>query len=258
MIAVPKKPEIKLPWPVHPLAECWELIEGQDWKDFLEDVRKNGIWKPVLLVRATDEGVYDANLPIRLVDGRQRARAGQEAGKSIPSEEWNGQGSLIALVTSLNQFRRHDSIESREMTAAKLIPYFEAELQRGRGTGRAATAAATATGTSTRGVQRARRIIDQGTPELIEAVEERRIAPSRAEKLVALPPEEQIKAVSTESKSIQEKDLQDRKKDLIHEVEKLSKRWNKIVGRIGIDGNRLEKGMHTLKTAAVNAINSMS
>jgi len=88
---------------------------------------------------------------------------------------WDGAGSLVAFVVSLNLHRRHLDEGQRGMVAAKI-----ATLERGANQftredaqtcAPSQSEAADLLNVSRRTVQTATRVLDDGTPELVAAVE---------------------------------------------------------------------------------------
>src|SRR5690606_19490988 len=123
----------------------------------------------------------------KIADGRNRYRACLEAKVRPKFEHWEGEGSLVSLVISRNIHRRHLDRSQLAVIAAEAIPLFEAEAaakkqspaepKEGRAqicarptSGKAAENAAKAMGSSTRSVENAKRVLDHGTPELVDAV----------------------------------------------------------------------------------------
>jgi hypothetical protein len=106
----------------HPIANAFPLMEGDAFRELVEDVRKNGQQQPIL----TYEG--------RILDGRNRYRACLEAGEEPWTEPWQGK-SPVEAVLSLNLHRRHLSSSQRAVVAERMLPHLEAEARK-RKTGR--------------------------------------------------------------------------------------------------------------------------
>ena len=94
--------------------------------------------------------------------------------------EWDGKGSLLSFVISLNLFRRHLNESQRAMVAAKL-----AELEQGANQHRSIdlpsqAQAAEMLNVSRPSVQRARKIRESGDEKLIADVESGKVTVSAA------------------------------------------------------------------------------
>jgi hypothetical protein len=149
----------------------------------------------------------------RLIDGRTRARACKELGRDLLVRDWDGQGSLLAFVVSLNLRRRHLSESQRAVLGARLKPLFEEEARQRMLTGKAIDPmadlpqgpardqAAAAVGVSGRTVEAASKVLKRGTPELIRSVETGQVSVSAAADLAGLPPDEQRDVVARGKKA---------------------------------------------------------
>ena len=152
----------------HAAANLFPLMEGSDFVRLCHDIRENGLKLPI--IQHPDGSI---------LDGRNRLRACEEMGIRPVLVRWEGKpGREIDYVLSLNLSRRHLDTSQRAMVAAKLAT-MKAGGDRQSVKSIAAFAAmvqsqATAADTlhvSRGSVQRARVVIDEGTPEQIAAVE---------------------------------------------------------------------------------------
>ena len=161
---------------VHPVAEMFPLIEGDDYQSLVEDVKRHGVREPVWL---HPDG--------SIIDGRNRARAAADAGVHLPTRTWDGTGSLVELVLSLNLHRRHLTKGQCAVLALAIKPMLAAEAKQrqrhggpdakgtqiveylDRNDGAAAQQAAKLTGTNRQYVADAQRISDE-RPDLLEQV----------------------------------------------------------------------------------------
>lgn len=157
----------------HPLANIFPLVEGADLATLTEDIRAHGLREAITL---HPDGT--------ILDGRNRYRACLAAGVAPRFVTWDGDGSALAFVLSLNLHRRHLNESQRAMAGARI-----ANMDEGR---RSATAsidavsqadAAELLNVSRPSVQRAREVLDHGTTELIASVERGDVAVSLAAKI---------------------------------------------------------------------------
>jgi N6-adenosine-specific RNA methylase IME4 len=88
-------------------------MTDEEFEELKADIAANGLREPIWL---HPDG--------RIIDGRHRYRACCELGLEPPFRTWDGQGSLVGLVVSLNLHRRHLSESQRAMVAAKLSREF--------------------------------------------------------------------------------------------------------------------------------------
>lgn len=176
----------------HPYAQLFPMIEGEAFAALVEDVRANGVRRPVVMF----EGM--------ILDGRNRYMAAREAEVGFPVADFTGPDP-VAFVISENIHRRHLTDTQRQMIGARI-----AKLPRGgdqTANGRIApTAAATADmlNTTVRGIERARAVIDGGSPELVEAVESGAVTVSAAAEVAKLPPAAQAQVVADGADAVRE------------------------------------------------------
>lgn len=102
---------------VHPVAALFPLMGEEEFASLKADIAANGQREPVWLHQG------------RLIDGRNRYRACTELGLEPKTATWDGNGSLVAFVVSLNLHRRHLSAGQRAMVAAEMLPLLEAEAK---------------------------------------------------------------------------------------------------------------------------------
>lgn len=154
----------------HPMADIFPWIEGPAFQELVEDIRKNGVLEPIVF--------FDG----MILDGRNRYMAAREVGIPYPRVEYRGNDPL-GFVIAKNLARRHLTESQRAMVAAKL-----ARMPRGRPAENAETSvfiptqadAAKTLNVSVDSVQFARRVQEQGAPELIQAVETGKVSVSAA------------------------------------------------------------------------------
>lgn len=162
---------------LHPAAAIFPRMSEAEFAALREDIREHGVRQPVLVYRG------------EVLDGRHRLEACRELDIECPAVEWDGSGSVVDVLVSLNLKRRHLSPSQAAIAAARALPFYEAEAkqrqlsQLKQGTARPVPAeiperekgdardhAARAFGTSPRYVSDAKRLLDEA-PEQAQAVE---------------------------------------------------------------------------------------
>ncbi|HUV72210.1 MAG TPA: MT-A70 family methyltransferase [Clostridia bacterium] len=101
----------------HEVANLFPLLEGKPFNELVEDVKKNGLLEPIW--------THDN----QVVDGRNRFRACKVAGVEPRFRPWNGKGSLVSFVVSLNLRRRHLTPSQTACVAVEALPFYEAEAK---------------------------------------------------------------------------------------------------------------------------------
>ena len=110
----------------HPAAALFPLIDvdSPEFGELVRDLQEHGLLQPIVL--------HDG----RILDGRNRYRACQQASIEPRFEEWNGE-SPTAYVLSTNLHRRHLTGDQRAAAVQKARPQLEAEAkERQRAAGR--------------------------------------------------------------------------------------------------------------------------
>jgi hypothetical protein len=169
----------------HEAANIFPLINGEEFDGLVEDVRKNGQRESIKLLDG------------KILDGRNRYRACLLANCN-PKLETVSVDDPVAYVLSLNLHRRHLTPSQASMCAARARDIYEQQAkerqkvrkgdQAGASpenlpelkTGDARDAAGKAFGVSGKSVDHAKRVIEQGIPELAIAVDSGRMAVSTA------------------------------------------------------------------------------
>ena len=174
--------EAAAPLSDHPLAGIFPLMEGDEFDALVADIKTNGLINPITLFE---------NM---VLDGRNRVRACVAAGVARRYDTYAGSEPL-AFVVSQNIARRHLSESQRALIGARL-----ANLPHGVRSDRAANLpvsavtqadAAKMLNVSERGVRAAKAVMDRADPAVFKAVEQGRLAVSRAAEIVELPVEDQ-------------------------------------------------------------------
>jgi len=194
----------------HEAAELFPLLEGEEFEEFKEDLRKNGQREPVALL----DGL--------VLDGRNRCRACLALGMAPRTRELPPYTDPVAYVLSVNLHRRHLEKGQRGMCSARAKALREKLVAQARARQREAAArAGKASGSSRRGetnvpapvperssgdvrdeigklfgvsgrsVDLTTKVLNKAEPEVIKAVEEGRLGVSVAAVIADLPPEAQ-------------------------------------------------------------------
>ena len=101
----------------HPIANIFPLMEGEEFKALVNDIKLNGLLEPIWLYQN------------HIIDGRNRYRACLEAGVEPEYQEWSGEGSLIAFVISKNLKRRHLTTTQLSFVSLAAEPFYAAEAK---------------------------------------------------------------------------------------------------------------------------------
>jgi len=156
----------------------------------VEDIRVNGLLEPITLF----EG--------KILDGVNRYHACLETGIEPLLKDYEGTDPL-GFVISMNLRRRHLNETQRAMVAAKI-----ATMRQGARTDlspideRSQENAATLLNVSKRSVERAAKVLNRGTPELIEKVDGGEVSVSAAAAVADLPEAEQRTVVNQGKKAV--------------------------------------------------------
>jgi len=102
----------------HPIANIFPMMSEEETKGLTEDISQNGLKESIWL---HPDG--------RIIDGRNRYNACQQAGVEPVFNTWNGKGSLVAFVISLNLHRRHLSSIQKAAVGFESLPFLEAEAK---------------------------------------------------------------------------------------------------------------------------------
>lgn len=122
---------------IHPAADIFPAMDDATFAGFKEDIRAHGLREPILV---DQQG--------RILDGRNRARACQEIGMPLRTIQWDGNGSAVERVISLNLHRRHLTTQQREQIAVDVLALFEKEARERQKTARPGVRGGIASGKS--------------------------------------------------------------------------------------------------------------
>lgn len=180
----------------HPVADEYALLSENEYRDLVEDIRKRGLLIPIVV---DTEG--------SIIDGRHRWRACEEIGIKCRKVTFVGTDEeKRAHAKSLNVYRRHLTESQRGMAAAKTVNVVNGTNQHARKEGvprgipsKTVTIedASRKAKVSRRTVARAVKVLKEGTPDLVKAVEDAVVTVAVAEKILKLPKEQQAAAIET-------------------------------------------------------------
>ena len=187
----------------HPAAELFPLLRGKAFQDLVADIKKNGLFEPILV---DAEG--------RILDGRNRYRACLEAKVEPRFVDWQGEGSPVDLALSRNLRRRHLCESQRAMVGARLAIHLEEEALKRKAIrsqqvanllpaefGKSCQRTALQVNVSPRLIIHALKVVKEGSEQLITAVESGELAVSVASLLARLSSEEQAQVVAQGSRA---------------------------------------------------------
>lgn len=102
----------------HDVANIFPLMSGEEFEALKADIAQHGLRESIWL---HPDG--------SIIDGRNRHRACIETGTPPRFRKWDGNGSLVAFVVSMNLHRRHLTSGQRAMAAQDILPMLEAEAE---------------------------------------------------------------------------------------------------------------------------------
>ena len=173
--------------PVHPAAELFPPLTGRAFEELKADIQQHGLLTPITYLDG------------EIIDGRNRYRACVELGITPDEDEIDLDvvPDPFAWVISTNLHRRHLSTSQRAMIAGKI-----AKLKDGRppkeetaqncAVSKTEAASQLKVGKGT--VDSAKRVIRDGHPDVVKAVERDEIKVSQAEQLVKAVPDKSKQA----------------------------------------------------------------
>lgn len=256
--------------PCHPITALFPLIEGQAFEDLAIDIDLHGQREPIWTYMG------------QIIDGRNRDRAIETANRwrrrdgrpflSPCYREWNGQGSLVAFVLSINLHRRHLTESLRGMLAARAAAMMEEEARQRQleglkktkptssvspdtngetlgNSGRTREKAAQLANVSEATVARAQKVLKEAPAELVEAVDQGKVKVATAASWVGLPPAQILAKIKAEGEAAKRSNLTADVNDLAgwfgRELEKVRRR----VENCGFGFARFRKQLTKLQDA---------
>ncbi|MBK8909165.1 MAG: hypothetical protein IPM60_15150 [Rhodospirillales bacterium] len=195
--------EKALPCLWHDYANLFPMLDAAAQDGLRADIAAFGVREPVVLFQG------------RILDGRNRYMAARDLGLDFPVADFEGTpAEALAYVLSQNLHRRHLTESQRATVAAKIANMAHggadrfsqgANLHLGEPPAVTVTQAAEMLSVSERSVKAARKVQQDGTPELAQAVETGKVAVSAAAAVAGLPREEQAAVVAAGPPAVREK-----------------------------------------------------
>lgn len=93
---------------IHPVANIFPTMSPDEYQTLLADIKTNGLLEPIW--------TYEN----QIIDGRHRHRACLEASITPQYRAWDGNGSLVGFVVSLNLNRRHLTSSQKAVVALEV------------------------------------------------------------------------------------------------------------------------------------------
>jgi hypothetical protein len=173
----------------HEVASIFPMMGDEEYQSLVADIQVNGLLEPIWIYQN------------KIIDGRNRYKACRELGIEPQFREWDGNGSLVSFVVSLNLKRRHLTSGQKGMIAVEVEQQLAVEAEKrmlaGKALdpvqkvaqGRSRDQAASIVGTNHAYVTKAKKIVAQA-PELQEPVLNGTITISDAEAIAKLSKEQ--------------------------------------------------------------------
>lgn len=189
----------------HDYANLFPMLDANAQDALRADIKAHGVREPIIIFAG------------RILDGRNRYMAARDLGLDFPVADFEGtDAEALAFVLSTNLHRRHLTESQRSAVAAKLANMGRGNPDFSKGanlpnSGVEATApvsvadAAAMLNVSERSVKAARKVQNEGAPELNAAVESGAVAVSAAASVAELPKEEQAAVVAEGPKAVKAK-----------------------------------------------------
>lgn len=108
------------PFVSHEVAHLFPPMAEEEYQALRADIAAHGLREPIWISQG------------KIIDGCHRARACNELGLKPALREWDGKGSLLAFVVSLNLTRRHLTTSQRAMIAVEVEKHLSLEAEQRR------------------------------------------------------------------------------------------------------------------------------
>lgn len=185
---------LKRQFEVHPIANVFPMMAEEDYARLRDDIRDNGQHESIVFWKEL------------LIDGRNRLRACEEIGIEPETCELPEEEDPVAYVLSANLHRRQLHPSQRAMIAAKMATLAKHKKKTDGSNDLSQDDVALLLSVSTPQVKRAKHVLEHGSQPLIDAVEQRQVTVSMAEKLCKACPDkrEQNKLLKDGKQAIKE------------------------------------------------------
>lgn len=237
---------------IHPAATIFPMMDEASFTALKNDIEKNGLEKCITF--------YEG----KVLDGRNRLRACQELGITPQEEEieddGSGQFDPYQWVLSINLHRRHLTESQRAMIGGRMASIKVGEVGNGRKVGLpigrpTIEQAAGLLNIGERSVARAKKVLDAGSKEIIEAVDSGTLPVAFAAKVVIEEPDKKtqthlfkkggkaaLKEHITEPSPFVD-DAQEKSECAVNSLKKLWKKWDatqRTAVRVWIDEHYMD------------------
>ena len=171
---------------IHPLADLFPFASETDFATLVQDISRNGLLEPIVLL---DDAI---------LDGRNRYRACANAGVEPRFVQYAGDDPL-SFVVSKNLARRHMDESQRGMVAARIADMKAGDNQHTKEVAQicatSQTDAANMLNVSRGTVQSAKKVLNSGDEDLINAVDSGQMSVSVAAKIAGIEDSETRKEI---------------------------------------------------------------
>ena len=190
-------------YPIHPAAELFPMMSDEEFKGLVDDMRENGQRESIVLWKN------------QLIDGRNRLKACEVLEFNPQFEELDDEYDPWKYVISHNLHRRHLSTSQRSMVSAKLASLKRGDNQHTQICESSIASAAKQLNVSERSVVSAKQVIDKGSEQTKQAVEQDRLPVSLAADLVkAVPDKKQQDKIIAEGASKVREIVREKKEEI--------------------------------------------
>lgn len=177
-------------YPLHRVTQLFPIMSDQDLSELAKSVREHGLREPIKVAMG------------QVIDGRARLQACNEADVTPRFEELEiDEKEIFSVVTDLNLRRRHLAESQRAVVAANMASYKVGDNQH---TAHAVSQAEAAKvmSVSVDSLQRAKKVQENGVPELKAALDAGQVDVTNAAAVATLSPEAQTLVVAQGAKEI--------------------------------------------------------